>query len=239
MAPTEHLAWFEDNIAWFQELTEETLSVDVPNCPGWSVENVVTHLAFGLGLGYPFGLRAPPDAAEADVWRLVPWPAEIPAGLDAIDAFSEHMNNCLEVFAETDPDTPCWTYAGPGVAGFWFRRAAIETTLHRMDVAEALGRIEELAEDRTIDAISETVDFALPFAGQISGTPEGAVAIRVLDTPHDWTMGAGQQKAAITGDGIAILNALWGRGTERVAVSGDRAVAGSWLSVVERAFAGR
>ena len=49
-----------------------------------------------------------------------------------------------------------------GIEAFWFRRAAVETTLHRLDVVEALGIDDPtIATERLDDAIEETTEFAL------------------------------------------------------------------------------
>lgn len=239
MAPTEHLVWFEDNIDWFGALATESLDQPVPNCPGWTVEHVVNHLTFGLGIGYPIGLRAQPYATEAEVWSDLPLPAELPTGKAAIEAFNRHLTNCLDAFRAVDPDQPCWTYAGAGHARFWFRRAAIETTLHRFDVAGSIGVAPHLADDRLFDAIEETVDFALPLAAGICGATPPAATIALADATGVWSVGSGEPVATIGGQGVAVLDALWGRNLDRITVAGDRAVADAWLSMVSTAFAGR
>jgi uncharacterized protein (TIGR03083 family) len=239
MAPAEHLEWFEDNINWFGAVAEDSLDVPVPNCPGWTVENVLNHLTFGLGVGYPIGLAAPPNAAEADVWRELWRPPEPPTGQAAIEAFTTHMTACLDSFRAAEPTQPCWTYAGPGQAGFWFRRAAIETTLHRLDVADALGIEERLVVDRLVDAIDETVAFALPFATKICDVTNQPTTVSVDESARVWSLGAGEPVASISGPGIPVLDALWGRNVDRVRISGQTAVAHAWLQLVPTAFAGR
>lgn len=240
MAPNEHLQWLDDNVDWFNALPIETLAVEVPNCPGWNVEKVLNHLALGLGLAYPYALSAAPDSSADRVWADVPWPDEAPSGSAAIESFGFHLGNCLSTFRETDPDQRCWTYAGPGHARFWFRRAAIETTLHRMDVSDALQLDEAaLAEERVVDAIAESIDFALPLAASMVGGPNGALAIAVSGHEGTLVLGDGPPRAEIAGRGDDVLAALWGRDQNLVEISGDRHVAGSWMAVIEKAFAGR
>lgn len=240
MAPHQHLQWFEDNIGWFESLTAEDLERDVPNCPGWTVENVVNHLSFGVGLAYPEAVTKPPDTRDEHVFAGVRRPDVSPVGPRALEIFSQNMRSCLAAFNNTDPEQPTWTYAGPGVAKFWFRRAAIETTLHQIDVSEALARRQiALAADRTIDAISETVEFALPLAARIAGEPDGRLTVATSDQSLLLNVGTGDKEATMTGASEAVLAALWGRHQERVEVVGDRAVATEWLSRIEHAFAGR
>ncbi len=240
MAPAEHLEWFQDNIDWFLALPVAALSTPVPACPGWDVERVVTHLSYGLGVGYPHALRAVPTTDDAVVFLDLELPTELPTGSAALADFDLRMNSCSATFRDIDPQAPCYTYAGPGVAAFWFRRAAIETTLHRFDVAEALNVHEPLRFERAIDGLEEAVTFALPLAATwTASSPSAAVVVRPNGDSPSFQLGDGPVAAEISGDGETVFAALWGRSTDRVEIAGDEAVAHQWLSLVERAFAGR
>ncbi len=243
MLPNEHIDWLDDNVHWFENLPLTSLGHDVPNCPGWTVERVVTHLAFGMGMAYPYALRTPADATDDQPWADVPWPRTLPTGKRAIQAFAEHMDACVELFRSTDPDMPCWTYDDTGRAAFWFRRAAIETALHRIDVAEALGlRAVIINQQRVLDGIEDAVEFAIPLAAKLDGdVPDGAVSIRV-GQPGDervLTLGDGGPVAEISGESDVVFAALWGRHRDLVQITGERAVAERWMSLVESGFAGR
>lgn len=238
MAPRQHLAWLEANVRWFDALPADALDVEVPACPGWTIEYVLNHLAIGLGLAYPYGLRTPPG--HVDLFGSVPWPERWPEGRAAQQGFTTEMGRCLETFRSVDPETPCQTYFGPGVAGFWFRRAAIETTLHRMDVAAALAQAgPALTIEQTDDAITEAVELVLPFAAELVGAPPGSLGIAAHGHTDSWQLGGGRPEATVEGGGHAVLGALWGRPDPDLSFSGDTATAESWLGLVEVAFAGR
>jgi len=240
MAPSEHITWFDDNIAWFEALTAEDLPAEVPACPGWDVEHVVNHLAFGLGMAYPHALAAAPDALDDEAFAGVPWPTHYPTGSGALAAFSEHMGACRSAFRAADPDEPCWTYAGAGVARFWFRRAAIETTLHRMDVAGALAMADApLPAERAGDAVAETIEFALPLAASITGVSPPALSISIHADPATRKLGEGAATAQVSGSGETVLSALWGRGSGDLSIDGEQEVVLAWLGLIERAFSGR
>ncbi len=239
MTPDAHLDWFDDNIQWFSSIDETLLAEPVPRCPGWDVAGVLNHLAIGLGLAYPYAMAKPPDHEIVDAFDDVPWPADVPAGSAARAYFREEMGRCSEGFRSTDPAMPCLTYAGPGTAGFWFRRAAIETTLHRFDVADALGRHEDLPMDRGLDAVADAVEFALPVAAEILEVRPAAMSVTCSESGERLLLGTGASAAELSGPAASLLQALWGREDQAVVVTGDQAVAEEWLSLVERAFAGR
>jgi len=240
MAPSEHLLWLADNVDWFSELDVDVLERDIPKCPGWSLEVLVNHLSFGVAVAYPVAIGAEASTPAELVFADIDVPEVRPTGTDALDTFNGNFTECLRVFHETDPDTPCWTYEGPGIAAFWFRRAAIETTLHRMDAADALNQpIEHLSDERAADAISEALEFALPLAAAKVGSPDGALSVESSCFDAAISVGTGTGHAQLSGEPHGVLDALWGRRSDRVEVSGDRQLSNHWLGLVEAAFAGR
>lgn len=241
MAPSEHLDWFEENVRWFEQLQASDLATPVPSCPGWSVQTVINHLSVGLGLGYSVALSKGLHTSATEAFDGVDWPDIDPVGLAALESFSNNLDHSISTFLATAPETPCWTYAGPGVAKFWFRRAAIETALHRLDVEEAIATEGQgtLPADRADDAIAETLEFALPFAANLIGWPEGRLRVEGRDGRIAAQLGSGDRQTVVSGESLPTLLALWGRGSAAVEVSGDQALADEWLTTIERAFAGR
>jgi uncharacterized protein (TIGR03083 family) len=239
VSPAQHIEWLVENTEWFASLDEKCLGVTVPACPGWTIENVVTHLAFGLGIGYRHALAVPPHCPDHLAFADVTWPTKMPIGAQALTVFQQELRACIERFRSVDPATTCYTYAGPGVAAFWFRRAAIETTLHRMDVTEALASDEiAVSPKRAEDAIAETIEFALPLAARWTGREPASIAIRP-NGGKSFVLGVGPVVADIGGDRIALLGALWGRSRRNITVEGDYETANCWLTRIEVAFAGR
>ncbi len=244
MAPSEHITWFEDNVEWFENIDLDRYDTSVPACPGWDVEYVVNHLSFGLGLAYPAAMAKDPETEADVVFAEVDWPSAHPTGADSLAAFTTNMRACAAQFRAADPATPCWTYAGPGRASFWFRRAAVETTLHRMDVAEALSVDQRHLDDRCArDAIEETLEFALPLASDMTKRPSGRIKVVSPCLNQSLVVGNGDRTADVAGESHAVLAALWGRNAARnngdVTVSGDLDVADEWLRLVTEAFSGR
>jgi uncharacterized protein (TIGR03083 family) len=230
----DHLDWFDDNVAWFAQ-RRDALGVDVPRCPGWTVEHVLDHLSVGMGLGYEAAARTPPDATARTP------SAERLTGADAVATFEQTMARCIGTLRALGPATPCWTYAGPGVVAFWMRRAAIETALHRIDVAHAIGGdpSDGMGDDRIVDAVDETVSFALPLAGRWTHSSPPSITVRLDDLDASFALGAGTAVGTVHGDGLQVLDALWGRTSGSVSIDGAAAAAHAWLGLVETAFAGR
>ncbi len=240
MSPDQHLMWFDENIAWFESLPVKSLTARVPNCPGWNVQDVVNHLTFGLGISYPVALSKGPETSPSEVFSDVEWPDQRPSGEAAITAFSSSMRSCTTTFAATSPERPCWTYEGAGTAAFWFRRAAVETALHRIDVEEAVpAQRSPVAPDRLADALAETFEFTLPLAAAMTTPPDGRLVVSIPSLDVELAIGRGNHQATVTGDAQDILCALWGRNRDRINLAGDFHVAAGWMSLIEIAFAGR
>lgn len=239
MTAEEHLTWFAENIAWFEAIALDDMATHVPACPGWNIEHVLNHLSYGLGLAYPSALDVAPDGDLDAAFAGVPWPKAYPEGIDAMTEFRRNLGSCLERFRHVDPDKRCVTYEGPGTASFWFRRAAIETTLHRFDVAEALtGVTLELVDERAHDMIDDAVHFALPLAASIAGPVPGRV-ILLVDDERRFELGAGEPAAVVHGTASDLACGLWGRHRDDLRIDGDQTTVNGWFSLVEVAFAGR
>ena len=120
MTPGEHLEWFEDNIDFFASVAADELSLLIPSCPPWTMLDLLNHLSFGLGACYPVAASTAPEAHTESIFADLDRDAWVVEGDDAVDAFTTHMRICLEALSTIDPNQPCWTYAGPGTASFWF-----------------------------------------------------------------------------------------------------------------------
>lgn len=238
MTPEQHLNWFAESIVWFEDIDVDKYGLDVPGCPGWKVEDVVSHLAIGLGLAYPFALATAPDAPLGAAFADVPFPDPMPTGPEARVCFVEYMNDCLSTCRHTPPTQACWTYEGPGSAGFWFRRAAIEVALHRIDAEGALGLPSTpLSAERSLDAIADAASFVLPLAASLVGAEPNAITLFHHETETSFVVGEGPSTAEVHGTADEVLAATWGRGIDRVDVTGDTDAARAWFELVPVAFA--
>jgi uncharacterized protein (TIGR03083 family) len=230
MGPAEHLEWARASVLWLLQVPVGRMGEEVGNCPGWTIGTLFDHLARGLGRGYAAMVQVDPSRDAAAVMGAAL--AEATSGAVAYALFHEAMPAFLALLAEVPPDRPCATYAGPGTAAFWRRKAAVELAVHATDVADALSLPFAIAPRRALDGIDETVTFALPLALTLLGVSMPPVLLRASGT---WLrLGTGEPVATITGDAPDVLLGLYGR--RQPVLSGDRDAAAAWLGLIGAAF---
>lgn len=154
----------------------------VPTCPGWTVHEVHRHVGsvYRVVLGW-----------LAYGHRPTEWQREPSAGQPVADYFAEGATELLTELARDEPEAPAASWwPADRTNGFWRRRMAHETTIHRVDVQTADPEITEvtgIADDVALDGIDEVLSLwfgqRLPMIG-LSGTREGSVGVRVGE--HNW-----------------------------------------------------
>jgi uncharacterized protein (TIGR03083 family) len=203
------------------------LTALVPCCPGWTAGDVVTHTAevyehklAAIALG---GTR--PD----------PWPPAWPADHDPLAWFDDALNRLLTTLTETDLSAPSWTWwPADQSCGFWLRRMAQETAVHRTDAEAAAGTLTPVAEDLAIDGIEEVLTMML--SGDWSDEPQpdsvgtvnigGAWLVTMSETLIDVRPTDAPAAAEVEGSPSDLLLWLWGRVPDTaVCISGDGSVA--------------
>ena len=207
------------------------LATPVPSCPGWTVRDAVEHTAevFEHKTACIAGAGVKPD----------PWPPDWPADRDPLEWFDGAFGRLLHVLRTADPASPSWTWwPADQSAGFWVRRMAQETAVHRIDVQLAAGTASPVADDLAVDGMDELLHLML--AGDWTGdeAPEltGTVAVRTPD--RAWTVAMTADRVDV-GDGASPLAQatvsadpspllLWSYGRESddvVRITGDPAAA--------------
>jgi uncharacterized protein (TIGR03083 family) len=209
------------------------LDAAVPCCPGWSVADVVSHLA----AVYEHKVRVMADNAWPDPWPPAGVPEQAP--LDRLgDAkaalFAEFANHQI-----TDPTT---TFsADDPTIGFWARRMALEVAVHRYDAELAVGEVTGISDQLALDGIDEvlTVMLAGPWwADRVSTRHPVEANVAVQSGGRRWVCALEAKSvaisddamspiaAAVTGEPTAVFLWLWGRvGDDHITVEGDPRVA--------------
>jgi uncharacterized protein (TIGR03083 family) len=233
-------------------LAEYDQSLPIPTCPEWTLRQLVTHVG-----------RAHRWAAEITRTRsdaFIPF-REVPDG-KLPDALAEQRawlraGAALIVDAVREAGSDLvWSFAGPAPAGYWIRRMAHETLVHRADAQLAAGAEPEPVIDAEVaaDAIDEWL--TLLTCGILGNADEGANALPAGAALHihatddglggrgEWTIrhdaggltvepGHGKGDAALAGPAASLLLVLMRRrpvSDPAVTVYGDSAVVDGWLA---------
>jgi uncharacterized protein (TIGR03083 family) len=207
------------------------LALPVPSCPGWTVADVVTHTAEV----YAHKVACTRLGAEPD-----PWPPAEPRSREPFAVFDGAAAELFSLFDTADPDSPSHTWWPPDQSvGFWMRRMALETAVHRVDVELASGVATPVDFELALDGIDELLVMMLAgdeWAEHGTEAPVDA-AVRITSRGRSWTVDAnaaavvvdrsadGAVAAEIAGDPSALYLWLWGRaGTEGLMLGGDHTV---------------
>jgi uncharacterized protein (TIGR03083 family) len=218
------------------------LGVPVPSCPGWTMGNLVSH----VGQVYLHKMTV----MRTGEWPR-PWP---PAGLEAeppLALLGRAYGELTAEFAAKDADqaVPSW-YEPEETVGFWLRRMAQETVIHRIDAELAAGLPSaRVPGDLAVDGIDEVlVRFLAYFSPEevaeghvrhLAGA-DGTAAIVISSGDRSWTIRPSSSDEVTAEDGASsdpmvvvsaapdpMLRWLWGRaGDDMVTVTGDPAWAG-------------
>jgi uncharacterized protein (TIGR03083 family) len=222
------------------------LTRPVPSCPDWTVADLVSH----TGHVYLHKAAVMRDEKWPDPWP----PQDLPA--DPFAVLDLGYREVTAEFASRQPDEAALTWFGPEqTVGFWIRRMAQETVVHRMDAQLAAGEPRTPApDDLAVDGVDEVLKRFLAFgsvqwadeyatveghladdegAGTIVVTA-GAVSWTVRPTPLSVAVTDGRDDAArarVSGEPDAMLSWLWRRaGDDAVTVAGDPA----WAAYLRR-----
>ena len=215
-----------------REASERGLDRRVPSCPGWTVGDVVAHTAeVYLHKVACTRLGRAPD----------PWP---PAGLsdqEPRQLFDEAQTELLEVFTSCSPEDVSHTWWPPDqTVGFWMRRMALETAVHRVDVELGHGVATPVDSELALDGIDELLVMMLAgdeWAEHGTAAPVDAT-VRVTSADRSWTVASnakavtvdrsrdGDVAVEVAGGSSDLYLWLWGRGgAEALAMTGDDGVA--------------
>lgn len=202
------------------------LDAPVPTCPGWSARDLVAHVA----QVYEHKIACTRLGRAPD-----PWPPDWPQAGEPVAWFRDAHARLLEMFAQSGPATPSATWWPPDqTVGFWARRMAHETAVHRVDAELAAGQPTAIDADLATDGVDEVLRLMLE--GDWSEDPEDALTgqrVAIETGGRRWQVmldrgavsvseGDGAADALVTGDPSDVLLWLWGRAPDdEVSKAGD------------------
>lgn len=213
----------------------------VPGCPGLTLTEAARHVGSVYRMLWLW-LR---EGTRPRDWQREPrQDQDLPAFLRT------GVAPLLTELAAHDPDEPCetWWSVEPNF-GFWRRRMAHETTVHRVDVqGAARGPVDPVPEDIAIDGIDEVLTLWFEHRLQVLGivgtrdysvavrtggrewitraSPSGTSTVRVWSVAGDagdTALRPGTENSVVSGTPMAVYLWLWGRVPDsRVTFEGDR-----------------
>ena len=214
----------------------------VPACPGLNLGETVRH----VGSGYRIALAWMTLGREPQAGEWQEYPEEDQDPLDFMRTGAEAVIAQLSAHDENEPCATWWPVQQN--YGFWRRRLAHETTLHRMDVQGAAGmEVGAVTDEVAVDGVDEVLTLWLGHKLDVlgvRGSRDSLVAIQVED--HLWLTRCGPRGASawqvvdpedahradaqVTAAPMTMYRWLWGRLPDRmVQVIGDHdAIAQLW-----------
>lgn len=229
----------EDTDRLASVLDRSGFSQRVPSCPAWTLGD----LAYHVGEVHRFWTWIVRDRVQDATAASRP-PVADPPDAELAGWLRDGVDELIEVLRDADPTTPVWSWTPQHDIGFIQRRMPHETSVHRWDAEDAVGRHDASIEtDLAADGISEY--FFLATAVEYTG--EARISLHSADTGHGWTawleggrmrweIGVEDAPATLTGSASDLLLTLWRRRAldeGRVRVSGDRAGVERFLALAD------
>lgn len=177
---------------------EDRLDLPVPTCEGWTVDDAVFHV--GSVYAHKRAVLRLGRRPEPGEWQE---PEDDASPEDDLSWCHVMLHGLAAELAGRNPGEPAWTWWAPEqTVGFWQRRMALETAVHRADVESASGAITPVDADLALDGIDEVLVVnlgAADFAGVASMSTSGDEVVVHLDA------------VSVSGGASEVLLWLWGR----------------------------
>lgn len=228
-----------DADALLAALDRGPLDASVPSCPDWNLAQLAAH----VGRVHGWATLAASTGAQ---------PAGPPKSPDdplAIKAFyREKADALLATLAALDPDTPCWNFSGKEqVAGWWRRRQAHETAIHRWDAESAIGDPNPIPAELAVDGVDEFLTVLAPLRLNSKDGIDigGSIHLHATDAEGEWTIHTddgiyrvtkshGKGDVAVRGPASSLMLLVWNRvhpDEAGLELFGDAAVLAHWRKI--------
>jgi uncharacterized protein (TIGR03083 family) len=218
------------------------LAAPVPAAPGWDTAELLRHVGL-VHVRTSVVLRTGTMERPSRSNGMLPEPPR-----DGVVDW--YRANLAEVVADLraldDPDRPVYSFSPDHQrAGFWPRRMAQETTVHRVDAEQAVGQpVAPIPAALAVDGIDEIFTVFVP-AGVAGRSPGDGrtVHLHATDAEGEWLVrfdpghvvvesGHAKGDAAVRGPAADLLLWLWGRlPLDGLDLFGDRGAAESLRTV--------
>lgn len=241
----DYVAIVSDEGAKIAQAYERDSRAPVPWSDRWSVGTVARHVA-GTHHVVADIVRGRPSA-DFGLFGSLQTPAK-----DAPEFPEWFRSGTASLVGQLDsvaPDEECWSWYSDGrQVGWWARRMAFETVVHRWDVEAAQGTTGPIAADVAADGIDEYLDVFVAASRAGNNSPAGPViGIECTDRADHWSLDLGEQGARkvttdsgdatvrIRGSAENLLLIVWGRiglADGNVETGGDTAILERWTELI-------
>jgi uncharacterized protein (TIGR03083 family) len=211
----DHLGQLRSDRVLLAGLAGADLDAPVAACPAWSLGDLVSHLA----MVHRFALRMLDSPPEGTASRPTERP---PEGEDVWGFLDDGLARLIDDLAERGPDEPCGSFVGPVTVGWWLRRQAMETVVHRWDAEVAAGRAPSVIDGGVAaDGIDEWLDLNIARGWAAPEGPGGTLHLHATDGDGEWFIEFGDTLAwrhghqkgdvAVRGSREQLYLGCWGR----------------------------
>jgi uncharacterized protein (TIGR03083 family) len=196
MDRASHLASLQADADLLLATAGNALARPVPSCPGWTCERLVGHV--GRVYRWTAGWVASGQSPEVE---------RAPAGDAVVDWARAGLADLVAALGAVDPAVHVDTWAGRQPAGFWPRRMAIETAVHRVDAQLAVDDVTPIGTALAVEGIDELFDVLLPLRGT-GDLVRGGETIHLHATDPDLGQdGEGEWLVTLGADALAVEHA--------------------------------
>ncbi|MFC3983626.1 maleylpyruvate isomerase family mycothiol-dependent enzyme [Streptosporangium jomthongense] len=221
---------------------ERGLDARVPSCPGWTGRDLLHHVG-GVYDHKVLCMRLGRDPQKAER-------APLPGDAALRDWFLSQRETLLDQLVMRGPGAPSHTWFPPDqTVGFWYRRMAHETVVHRIDAELIDGGPTPVDPEPAADGVDELLGFIThDFGGRpereqgvgrtvVLGCGDREWALTLRADRAVWAKEGATPDARIDGEPEDLLLHLWNRrgaGGNSLRSSGDvDALAGLWARLQE------
>jgi uncharacterized protein (TIGR03083 family) len=217
------------------------LDTGVATCPGWDVAKLIVHL--GVLHRWVAQMVAGGLTERLDT-RVI---ERAPDGDERIAWFEDGSLELVRALQDAGDDRVVWTLEGGGRSGFWFRRMAQETMVHRLDIelaAHVKGPADSLL---AADGVDEywSVQLGRKLRRQPIDGLEGVLALRATDVEAEWTVSLTRDaltllapgspaEVTVSGPASELLCFVWNRHPLTTStIQGNRSLIDVWSELVQ------
>ncbi|MCZ7534755.1 MAG: maleylpyruvate isomerase family mycothiol-dependent enzyme [Acidimicrobiia bacterium] len=209
---SEHVAAIRmEGAALSRAATAAGLDAGVPGCPDWQVADLVAHVG-RLHRWVTSMVEESPSGGPELFGGIA-----VPAATELLDWFEHGVEPLAAALEGAGAEAEVWSWTDDRTAGFWARRQAHETALHRWDAESAVptagpaggsggevhgpvsGSAAPFDADLAVDGIDEAFDM-LPYrpgTSALSGTGE-TIHLHCTDAHGEWLLRLGVSGVEIT-----------------------------------------